>query len=195
MNKMERLYYEIPSLARREEAIDYIQEHYQYNSRINGSGSLHLYLNDYEGWLEKLDDDRTRKPTEQLVPAETYFLIRESDNRIIGMVNIRLCLNERLKHAGGHIGYGIRPTERQKGYNKINLYLALQVCQEHGIEEAMLTCDKVNLASSRTMLALGGRLVEEFDEDGITEQKYIINVHDSLEKYREIYEPHIQKRR
>lgn len=192
---MERFYYEVPSLERKEDAIEYIQEHYQYGSHINGAGGLYKYIDNYEGWLEKLEKDRTMAPTEQLVPAETYFLVRESDDRIIGMVNIRLTLTERLKHLGGHIGYGIRPTERRKGYNKINLYLALQVCQEHGIEEAILTCDKTNIASSKTMLALGAKLVEEYVESDVTEQKYVINVNDSLEKYREIYTPHIQKRR
>lgn len=192
---MEKFYYEVPSLERKEEAIDYIQEHYRYKSHINGAGGLYRYLDNYEGWLQKLEDDRKMTPTETLVPAETYFLIRESDNRIIGMVNIRLTLTERLKHLGGHIGYGIRPTERQKGYNKINLYLALQVCQEHGIDEAILTCDKTNLASSRTMLALGARLVEEYVESDVTEQKYLIDVQESLEKYRNIYEPHIQLKR
>ena len=111
------------------------------------------------------------------------------------MVNIRLTLNDKLRHTGGHIGYGIRPTERQKGYNKINLYLALQVCQQNGIEEALLTCDKNNVASSRTMIALGAQLIDEFEEEGSIEQKYKIDVQESLEKYKEKYTSHIQKKR
>ena len=111
------------------------------------------------------------------------------------MVNIRLSLNEKLKKVGGHIGYGIRPTERQKGYNKVNLYLALEECEKYGIEEALLTCDKNNPASSRTMLALGARLQYEFEEDGIIEQNYRINVSKSIEKYRDIYATQIKRNR
>ena len=94
---MEKLKYEIPSIERKEEAIDYINEFYKYNSEVNGSGGLDRYLNSYEDWLIKLDEDSKRKPTEQKVPARTYFLVRESDNKIVGMINIRLTLNENLK--------------------------------------------------------------------------------------------------
>ena len=193
---MERLFYEEPSIDRKEEAIDYIKEHLKYNSKINGSGGLNKHFNNYEEWLENLEGYRNMSPTEEKVPALTYFLIRESDNKIVGMVNIRLTLNERLKHSGGHIGYGIRPTERRKGYNKVNLYLALEVCQKNGIEQAMLSCDKSNLGSSKTMQALGGKLQREFvEEDGEIEQVYYIDVDDSLEKYRDIYATQIGKKK
>ena len=131
---MEKFYFEVPSIKRKAEAIDYIEEHYKNDSNINGSGGLHRFLDDYEGWLEKLEKDYNMVPNEERVPARTYFLIRENDNRIIGMINIRTALNERLSKFGGHIGYGIRPSERGKGYNKINLYLGLKVCKEYGID-------------------------------------------------------------
>ena len=171
------LYYEVPSLERKEEALEYIREHHEHNSRINGSGGLDRYLDDYEGWLEHLEN--SKQPSDKLVPALTYFLVRESDNKIIGMVNIRLYLNESLKEEGGHIGYGIRPTERQKGYNKINLYRALEVCEELGIEEVVLDCNKENLASSRTMIALGGIKTRERMHNGELVERYQINVNDT----------------
>lgn len=183
---MEYLYYEVPSLARKEDALEYIREHHEYNSNINGSGGLDRYLEDYEGWLQKLENE-DKKPTPERVPALTYFLIRESDNKIIGMANIRLYLNERLQKEGGHIGYGIRPSERKKGYNKINLYHALEVCEEHGIEEVVLDCNKDNLASSRTMIALGGiKQYEKIIDEELIE-RYKINVSDSIKKYKDVY--------
>ena len=182
---MEYLYYEVPSLSRKEEAIEYIKEHHEYNSRINGSGGLDKYIDDYEGWLQKLED--YKQPTEDRVPALTYFLVRESDNKIIGMANIRLYLNDRLREEGGHIGYGIRPSERRKGYNKINLYRALEVCQEQGIEEVVLDCNKDNLGSSRTMIALGGIKQYEKMHNGELIERYAINVSESVEKYKDIY--------
>ena len=45
---MEKLYFEIPSIERKNEAIEYINEHYEYKSDINGSGGLHRYLDNYE---------------------------------------------------------------------------------------------------------------------------------------------------
>ena len=131
---MERFYLEVPGIGRKEEAIAFIREFHEYGSEINGTGGLNRYLDHYESWLEKLNEDYIREPGEEKVPARTFFLIRENDNKIIGMINIRLALNEKLRQYGGHIGYSIRPSERGKGYNKINLYLGLKVCDQYGIE-------------------------------------------------------------
>lgn len=185
---MEKFKLEVPTLSRKEEAIEYIKEFYEYNSNINGTGGLQRYLDDYEEWLKKLKQDYTRIPTEEKVPARTFFLIRTNDNKIVGMINIRTVLNEKLKNGGGHIGYSIRPTERRKGYNKINLYLGLKVCKEHGIDTALLSCYKINIGSAKTMLALGGVLQKEKidDETGELEQLYSIDVNKSLMEYYDI---------
>lgn len=176
-----------PCLEYKEAAIEYISEFLEYNSKIHGVGGLDRYIDNYEEWLEKLQEDRNN-PSKDRVRALTYYLIRQADNRIIGMINIRLELNERLLRSGGHIGYGIRPSERRKGYNKINLYLALEVCQEHGLEEVLLDCEKNNLGSSRTMQALGGVLESEYsDEDNLLCQRYKINVPNSLKEYYNLY--------
>ena len=189
---MDRLRLVVPDISRKDDAISYIQEFLDYGSEINGVGSLDRYLDDYEGWLEKLEVDRTMDPNENRVPADTYFLVRESDERIIGMINIRHCLNENLRLIGGHIGYSVRPTERRKGYNKINLYLGLLRCQELGIDEVLMDCDADNLGSARTMQALGGRLVREWYEPNIYKtvlQDYVIDVDESIKTYRKVYEP------
>lgn len=192
---MERLRHIVPSIEYEQRGIDYIQEHIDVGSPINGSGGLHRYLDNYQGWLEKLENDRMCIPNEQRVPAETYYLVNEQD-RIIGMINIRLALNERLRACGGHIGYGIRPSERGNGYNKINLYLALLRCQELGIQEVILDCDKDNLASSRTMESLGGVRIDEYysEQEQCIVWRYIINVDESINNHKEIYEPRILRR-
>lgn len=188
---MEKFYFEVPSIDRKKDAIDFINEFYEYNSDINGVGGLHRYLDNYEGWLEKIQEDYNREPSEDRVPAKTFFLVRENDKKIIGMINIRLALNERLKKYGGHIGYGIRPTERGKGYNKINLYLGLKVCNAYGIDKVFMDADLDNPASWKTMEALGGERVRQYydDENAHCEVvDYNIDVKKSLEKYRDFEE-------
>ncbi len=188
---MEKFFLEEPSIARKEDAIDYALEFYKYASNINGFGGLHRYLNDYEGWLQKLQEDYTRIPNEEKVPARTYFLVRDNDKRIVGMVNIRLALNERLSKFGGHIGYSIRPTERGKGYNKINLYLALKVCRQYKINKVFMDADLNNEASWKTMEALGGKRIREYYDEEFshtTVVDYNIDVLKSLEKYKDVYE-------
>ena len=192
---MEKLKHVKPSKEYEQEALEYINEFYEYNSNINGSGGLHKYLDNYDKWLEKLEEDRNIIPNEEKVPAETYFLVRESDNKIVGMINIRLALNENLKKFGGHIGYSIRPTERKKGYNKVNLYLGLLCCKEHGISEVLMDCDKDNIASAKTMQALNGVLIKEWydKQKDRTIQYYIIDVDKSLENNKEKYEVFIEE--
>ena len=192
---MEKFYFEEPSMSRKEEALAYIDEFFEYSSEINGVGGLHRYLADYEGWLKKLEEDYTRVPSEEKVPARTYFLIRESDSRIVGMINIRLALNENLKKFGGHIGYSIRPTERGKVYNKINLYLGLKICKEYGIDTVLMDADRDNPASWRTMEALGGINVREFFDNENAHcvvKDYEINVEKSISNNADIYEPMVQ---
>lgn len=188
---MEKLYLEVPTINRKEEAIEYIQEHLDVNSDINGVGGLKRYLDNYEGWLKKLEEDYVRIPDEEKVPARTYFLIREADNKIIGMINIRLVLNDALKKFGGHIGYGIRPSERGKGYNKINLYLGLKVCDEYGIDTVLMNADLNNPASWKTMESLGGVRVRKYYDDvnaHCTVVDYNIDVKKSLSEHQNFEE-------
>jgi len=191
---MEKFILAIPTIEHKDQAIDYIKEHYKYHSNINGVGGLNRFLNDYTGWLKKLGDDRNQITNEERVPAETFFLTRLSDNKIIGMINIRLDLNERQRTSGGHIGYGIRPSERQKGYNKINLFLGLLKCQEHGLKMVMLDCEKENLGSSKTIQALCGKLEKEYydgQEHHCIVQKYWINVDEAIERKRAEFQQYI----
>ena len=172
-----------PTIEYKEKAIEYIEEFYKYNSPINGTGGLDRYLDNYEEWLIKIAKDKTCRD-EGRVPALTRFLIREEDNKIIGMINIRLSLNENLKRCGGNIGYSIRPTERQKGYNKINLYLGLKICLEYGINKVYLDFNKDNLGSKKTIEALGGILeYEKTNEENEQYRRYIINVEESIKEY------------
>ena len=94
---------------------------------------------------------------------------------------------------GGNIGYGIRPTERRKGYNKINLYLGMIEAKKVGLDKVMLDCDVNNLGSDKTLKALGGVLerTEINPSDGILTNVYWFNVEETLDKYKNTYEPYI----
>ena len=187
---MERFYLEVPGLERKEEAIAYIKEFLEYGSEVNGDGALDRRYGEYEKWLRMTEAHTVVETNEAKVPAREFFFVRESDRKIVGMINIRLALNERLKKYGGHIGYSIRPTERGKGYNKINLYLGLKVCNRHGIESVLLDADLDNPASWRTMEALGGvRIREYFDEhDQCDAVDYRIDTKKALTEHAELEE-------
>ena len=185
-NLMETFYLETPSLDRKNEIIDYINEFVEHKSDINGTGSLDKILDGYT--FEQALESCLNMQYEEL-------LIRKNDNKIIGTINVRWNLTEKVKQFGGNIGYGIRPTERRKGYNKMNLYLGLIEAKKIGLDKVMLDCDVENLGSSKTMEALGGKLERtEIDPyDGILTSVYWINVDESLEKYKDEYVNSIDK--
>lgn len=196
---MEKFYLERPSFERKDEIIEYINEFVEYNSEINGTGGLDKIIEGYtfEQALARclsMEDENYAKKINRC-QSKTFLLIREKDNRIVGTINVRWNLTEAMKQFGGNIGYGIRPTERRKGYNKINLYLGMQEAQKLGLDRVMLDCDVNNLGSDRTLKALGGVLerTEVDPEDNILTNVYWFDVDNCLEKNKDTYEPFISK--
>ena len=96
---------------------------------------------------------------EGFVPHSTFWLV-EGDE-VLGVSNLRHRLTDSLRREGGHIGYGIRPAARGRGLGTRILALTLAEAAALGIEEALLSCAKANLASSAVIRANGGVLQDE----------------------------------
>ncbi len=168
-----------PCMKYKQKADLFIKEFYDNKSEINGSGALERFLvqSTYEDWLQKvLADIDIANIEKSRVPALTYFYVREEDDEIVGMINIRLALNDFLRNEGGHIGYCIRPSERKKHYATEMLKSALKVCDAIGIKEVIVTCDKVNIASAKVIKNCGGIIETEFYSSAFKNeiQKYVI---------------------
>ena len=197
---MEKFYLEMPSLERKNQIIDYVNEFALYNSETNGMGSLRKMLEGYtfeqalEMCLSMQDEEYAKKLGR--CQSKTFLLIRENDDRIIGAINVRWNLPESMEKFGGNIGYGIRPTERRKGYNKINLYLGLMEAQKLGLDQVMLSCEVSNLGSAKTMQALGGKLerTEVDSSDGILTSVYWFDVNETIRKYHDVFQDKICKK-
>lgn len=126
---------------------------------------------DFEGMIEFLiNNEEGINLPEGWVRDSTYWLVTES-NKIIGALNIRHQLTEKLLNCGGHIGYGIRPSERQKGYATELLALALEKTKDLGINKVLVVCDSDNIASKKTIIKNGGIQ----DKDYIEKDGNIIN--------------------
>ena len=110
------------------------------------------------------------------VPSGIFFLVKGGDKRILGAIDIRYDLNDYLLSYGGHIGYGIRPTERRKGYASEMLRMALDICREKGLKKVLITCDKNNLGSSKTMINNGAVLENEVENGEEITQRYWIEL-------------------
>lgn len=139
---------------------------------------MHFGKNNFQEILQAaIDNASGENVTENMEPSTTWWLADESAN-LYGIVNIRHSLNTYLENYGGHIGYGIRPSERNKGYAKKLLSLALQKSKAMGLIRVLITCDKRNLASEKVIKANSGFLEDERVYDGMTMRRYWINLDD-----------------
>ena len=129
---------------------------------------------DFDFYLEHLE---RREATEDRVPDSVFFLLDEERDRLLGAVDIRHYLNDVLLREGGHIGDGIRPTERHKGYATEMIRLALDECRKLGIRRVLMTCDRDNIGSARSIVKNGGVLENEIvNSEGVVEQRYWIDL-------------------
>lgn len=108
------------------------------------------------------------------VPTSTFFCLDIDRNILVGAINIRHCLNQNLLLNGGHIGDGVRPSERRKGIATKMISLALEECKKLGIHKVLMVCDKKNIGSAKSIINNGGVLENEIIVNGIVEQRYWI---------------------
>jgi predicted acetyltransferase len=119
---------------------------------------LNLDTSNFETYVRQLSDNSLGigiKPG--FVRHATFWLV-DVKGLILGVANLRHRLTPKLRQVGGHIGFGIRPSERRKGHATRLLALTLREAQPLGIDRVLLTCDKGNRASEKVILANGGVL-------------------------------------
>jgi predicted acetyltransferase len=165
-----------PSQELKTEIWEYRQEYLDYGSgNINGSYGLAKAV-DFESWLKAVLAIENDELSHLGVNATTFFTIRNSDQRIVGSIQLRHILSASTMIDGGHIGYGIRPSERGKGYGNQQLQLVLQVARQMGLTKVMITCAKHNQVSAKTAMSCGGVLTDEYEVEGEMIQVYWIDL-------------------
>ena len=112
--------------------------------------------------LRKRTDRNTLPP--ELVPESIYWLI--DDDEYIGRLSFRHELNDWLRLVGGHIGYEIRPSKRQRGYGKEILRLGLEKVKEYGLPRVLVTCDEDNIGSKKIIEHNGGTFENAVEIEG-----------------------------
>ena len=165
-----------PSGSYREEFIAYCEEF-----RAAGEPFVHGDLPDATRdfaeligrWIEQA---RGKGLPEGYVPMSRYWLM--SGGRILGTIRLRHLLNEALAHEGGHIGFDVRPSERNRGHATRMLAMVLEKAREMGLRRVLVTCDKDNRASAQVIRKNGGSLQNEVVslESGKAHQQYWIDL-------------------
>lgn len=155
---------------------DMLDEWYQSGEEIVPYMIRRIDYHDFEFYQRNLELSEAEALKQGFVPDSTWFALDEDRNIIVGAVNIRHFLNEGLLLGGGHIGDGIRPSERRKGYATEMIRLALDKCKDLGIYRVLMVCDKANTGSARSIQKNGGVLEDEPVVDGEAQQRYWIDL-------------------
>lgn len=175
MNEYELVF---PTLEHKNEVLNMLEEVKitDADKRWQYAGMSSLEELTYEEWQTKVMKESTGKNLESgRVAASTYIMVNKNNERVVGIVNIRHELNDYLLNFGGHIGYSIRPLERQKGLGTIQLNLALEKAKDLGIKKVLVTCDTENIGSSKTIEKCHGKLENIVPKDKYFTKRYWID--------------------
>ncbi|TCI28271.1 GNAT family N-acetyltransferase [Exiguobacterium sp. SL-10] len=141
------------SMDQEAKVIDFLKEWWERGETIVPN-AVDRDASDFSSYVKQIRDKEVRVNNVSWVPSTTYWLT--DGEELLGAANIRHELNDNLINFGGHIGYGIKPSARGRGLATKQLELALEKAKELGIERALITCDRTNVASRQVILNNGG---------------------------------------
>lgn len=165
-----------PAIQLREQALDYREEHFKNGEKVINGSELLDRIENYEEWLSSVTLNTDSKTVnENWVVTDTFFAVRKSDNRIIGVIDLRHTLNDFLKDFG-NCGYSVRPSERKKGYATEMLHQLIGVARKIGMTELHISVEKTNIGSIKVIEKNGGVYERSFTYENELADIYLISI-------------------
>lgn len=161
---------EFPNLSHKQSYLEMISEWASFETVPTSPGRLFVGEN-FEDFLSIIQKDITENPNG--VNSHLFFLLE--NERILWAIQIRHHIDHpHLIETGGHIGYGIRPSERGKWYATEMLRLALLEAKKLWIERVLITCYDDNIASAKVIENNGGVFERYAEKEGKKLRRYWI---------------------
>ena len=167
-----------PTEELREAYLDYIEDFQNAAEESHERYVVEAQCN-FAAWVARCRDAAAgRNVPEGYVPSTHLWLV--CGGRILGEANLRHGLTRALADYGGHIGYEVRPSERNKGYATRLLSLVLARARQMGLVRVLVTCAAANVASAHIIQKNGGVLASESFSPaaGRVTQRYWIELED-----------------
>ena len=142
------------------------------------AGRIAAIADDFETHLSRLDNDgqgtfEEAGRTLTYVPSNTFWLV--DGGQFVAAASIRARVDTHiLAYFGGHVGYGVRPAMRGRGYGKRLFAESLKVCRGMGIGIARVSCAEENIGSRRVIEANGGVLLRRCEATWYAPLPYLL---------------------
>ena len=188
---MEKLNLIKPTKDFEKQILEIAQEFFDDGTVLNWTSWLKRYADNYDWRLQNIKSNERKETVDAWhVIANQFILIRELDNKVLWFINTRLELNDALLEHWWHIWYSIRPSERKKHYATAQLFSILKLYKNIWVEKVLLTCNKSNIWSAKTIQNCGGILENEIIDPTDWEliQRYWINIDDGLKKWKNFFD-------
>lgn len=163
----------LPSDNDRDNVLDFYREIEANGDECIGMGNYR----DYDAWLTGMQNRHTGKNLPEGYVRENFYLCYEGEC-LVGVFSLKFTLTDFLLNYGGHIGYAVRPTARNRGIATQMLRQGLSLAKQFGFSEILCVCNEDNYASEKVILNNGGILENTlFDADEkVTVKRYWIRL-------------------